>query len=255
MRALVLAAGEGTRLRPFTLERPKPMVPIGGTPLLEHLVRLLRRHGVAQIAINVHYKPEVIVDHFGDGSRFGVSIVYSWEPRLRGSAGAARQLDWFLTEPFIVLYGDVLTNIDLGELVALHHGRAACATLALYEPDDPSRCGIVELGPEGRVVRFAEKPVTDCVGGAMLANAGIYVLEPEVLHLVPPEGSFDFGNDLFPRLLREKQAVYAYRVPGYILDVGSPERYARAEADLRAGKLQPCQTWKRPAASPSKPGF
>src|ERR1700682_3691954 len=109
MRALVLAAGEGTRLRPLTLDRPKPMVPLGGRPLLEHLVDLLRNHGIREIAINLHYKAEAITSYFGDGSRFGVSITYSPEAQLLGSAGAARLLDWYFQEPFLVLYGDVLT--------------------------------------------------------------------------------------------------------------------------------------------------
>src|SRR5690348_4118791 len=110
MRALILAAGEGTRLRPLTSERPKPMLPVGGTPILEHLIVLLRNHGIDEIAINLHYKPEAITDHFGDGRRFGVQLTYSPEAELLGSAGAAKQLDWFLSDTFLVLYGDVLTD-------------------------------------------------------------------------------------------------------------------------------------------------
>ena len=158
MRALILAAGEGTRLRPLTLTCPKPMLPVGGRPVLEHLVRLLRRHGVTEIAINLHYRPEVIVRHFGDGARFGVSITYSPEERLLGSAGAAKRLEWFFGETFFVLYGDVLTDLDLGSLVDRHRARRAAATLALYEVEDPTRCGIVEVAADGRIVRFAEKP-------------------------------------------------------------------------------------------------
>src|SRR5690606_25874488 len=120
MRALILAAGEGSRLRPLTLDRPKPMLPIGGVPILQHQVDYLRSHGITEIAINLHYKPEVIVDHFGDGSSFGVRITYSREARLLGSAGAAKQLDWYFDDTFIVLYGDVLTNLDIGQLIAFH---------------------------------------------------------------------------------------------------------------------------------------
>jgi NDP-sugar pyrophosphorylase family protein len=238
VRALVLAAGEGTRLRPLTLDRPKPMLPIGGRPILEHLVALLRRHGVTEIAINLHYKPRMIVEHFGDGAGYGVSITYSFEERLLGSAGAAKRLEWFLSEPFLVLYGDVLSDLDLGGLVERHRARGAQATLALYEVEDPTRCGIVELAGDGRIIRFVEKPAPEAVVGN-LANAGIYVLEPEVLGLVPPGQAFDFGRDVFPLLLERGGSVYGHRTPGYVLDVGSPERYAQAEADLRTGLFRP----------------
>src|ERR1051326_4195920 len=150
MRALILAAGEGTRLRPLTLDRPKPMLPVGGRPILEHLVVLLRDHGIREVAINLHYKPRGISDYFGDGTRFGVQITYSLEARLLGSAGAAKQLDWFLgstSEPFIVIYGDVLADIDLHQLINVHGSKRGLGTLALYHVEDPGRCGIVELEP------------------------------------------------------------------------------------------------------------
>lgn len=239
MKALLLAAGEGTRLRPLTLDRPKPMVPVGGRPLLEHLVALLRRHGVADIAINLHYKPEAIVDYFGTGEAFGVSITYSREERLLGSAGAVKQLGSFFAgdEPFLVLYGDVLTDLDLTELVARHRSSGAAATLALYRVKDPSRCGIVELDANNRVTRFVEKPAPGTVFSD-LANSGIYVVEPAVIDRIPAERPFDFGHDLFPALLADGVPLAGQPLPGYILDIGSPERYAQAEADLRAGRCR-----------------
>jgi len=237
MRALILAAGEGTRLRPLTADRPKPMLRVGDRPLLEHLVRLLRRHGVHEIAINLHYKPEPIVDHFGDGQRFGVQITYSHEDSLLGSAGAAKQLEWFLDDTFLVLYGDVLTDLNLTALVEHHHARAVAGTIAVYEVDEPTRCGIVQLGPDDRVVRFVEKPSSAAFG--TLANAGVYVLEPSVLQAVPAGQPFDFGHDLFPRLLAQGVHLSGYRAASYVLDVGSPERYAQAEADWREGRFRP----------------
>jgi NDP-sugar pyrophosphorylase family protein len=238
VRALLLAAGEGTRLRPLTLDRPKPMLPIGGRPILEHLIDLLRRHGVTEIAINLHYKPEVIVDYFGNGARFGVSITYSREPELLGSAGAVKRLADFWTETFLVLYGDVLTNLDLTALVAQHWASGAQVTVALYEVEEPTRCGIVDLTDDGRIVRFVEKPAPEAVF-SNLANAGIYVVEPEVLRHIPADQPFDFGRDLFPVLLEAGVPLSGHRAIGYVLDIGSSERYQQAEADWQAGRLAP----------------
>jgi mannose-1-phosphate guanylyltransferase / phosphomannomutase len=238
VRALVLAAGEGTRLRPLTLDCPKPMLPVGGRPILEHLIALLRSHGVTEIAINLHYQPNAIVRHFGDGSRFGVSIIYSREERLLGSAGAAKQLEWFFDDSFLLLYGDVLTDLDLSALSEQHRIRRAAATLALHEVPDPTRCGIVGLGPDGRIVRFVEKPSPDAVFSNLTA-AGVCVLEPGILRHIPLDRPFDLGYDLFPLLLGRGLPVYGYLARGYVLDVGSPERYAQAEADLQAGLYRP----------------
>jgi len=210
------------------------MLPIGGRPVLEHLVDLVHEFEVTDIAINLHYRPEVIVNHFGDGSAFGVHVTYSHEPALLGSAGAAKQLEWFLDETFFVIYGDVLANVDLGRLLELHRRHWAVATLALYEVPDPSRCGIVQLAPDGRIERFVEKPTED-VGN--LANAGIYVVEPAVLRYIPAGQPCDFGHDLFPLLLELGQPMYAELGQGYILDMGSLERYEQAEADYQAGRV------------------
>jgi NDP-sugar pyrophosphorylase family protein len=213
------------------------MLPLGEQPLLAQLVGLLRHHGVDEIAINLHYQPGSILEYFGDGSACGVSLTYSYEERLLGSAGAARRLDWFLTDTFFVLYGDLLTDLDLSLLLAEHRARRALATLAVYEVPDPSRCGIVELGPDGRVRSFVEKPAAGQAPGN-LANAGVYVLEPAVLQQVPPAEPCDFGLDLFPRLLALGAPIVAHPAPGYVLDIGSPERYAQAREDLRLSRCR-----------------
>jgi NDP-sugar pyrophosphorylase family protein len=237
MRALLLAAGEGRRLRPLTLDRPKPMLPVGGRPLLEHLVDLLRRHGIHEVAINLHYQPRAIVDYFGDGSRSGVSITYSYEPHLVGSAGAVKQLHWFLgSEPFLVLYGDVLADVSLSELIARHNARRCAGTLVLYEVEDPTRVGIVELDEDERITGFVEKPARGEVRGN-LANAGIYLLDPSVIDLIPPDVESDFGRDIFPAALERGFDLRGIRLDGYLLDIGSPERYAQAERDHAAGRL------------------
>lgn len=237
MKALLLAAGEGTRLRPLTDSLPKPMMPVAGQPLLEHLVSLVRSHGVTEIAINLHYCGDAITEYFGDGSAFGVRIAYSYEEALLGSAGAAKRLERFFDEAFLVLYGDVLTDIDVTQLAELHRRTAAMATLAVYEVDEPSRCGMVELDGAGRVQRFVEKPLPGEIESS-LANAGIYCLEPEVLNLVPSGLRADFGHDIFPHLLAMGETVVAYHDPtDYYLDIGSIERYEQANHDMRMGHV------------------
>lgn len=238
MKAMILAAGEGTRLRPLTLDRPKPMLPIGGKPLLEHLVRWLRRHGIADMAINLHYKPEAITDYFGDGRRFGVSITYSYEERLLGTAGAVKRLEGTFDDTFVVVYGDLLTNLDLGALIQFHvakrrtsiSNQRPLATVALYHVSNPSQCGLVELDGQGRITRFVEKPPAHAVF-TDLANAGVLVLEPEVLDHIPRHEFCDFGHHLFPRLLAKGVPMYGYPISEgeYVMDIGTMEKYERAQ--------------------------
>lgn len=237
MKALILAAGEGTRLRPLTLDRPKPMLCVGGRPILEHLIAQLCRYGITDIAINLHYKPSAIVSHFGDGREFGATITYSPEEKLLGSAGAAKALEWFLTDPFIVLYGDVLSDVDLFALIRRHVESRALATLCLHEVPDPWRCGIVELDHSGMITNFREKPAPGIECGN-LANSGIYVMEPEILRWIPPGRQYDFGQDLFPNLIKMQARLSGFTSSAYVLDIGSPERYAQAEADLETGRFR-----------------
>jgi NDP-sugar pyrophosphorylase family protein len=237
MRALVLAAGEGQRLRPLTLHMPKPMVPVGGRPVLEHLIALLRLHGITDIAINLHYRPDAIVDYFRDGREFGVAITYAHEAHLLGSAGAARALDAFLTDTFVLLYGDVLTTVDLSALVARHRETGAAGTVGVYEVDDPSRCGIVEMDASGRITSFVEKPAPGTVTGN-LANSGILVLETSILREIPPDEPYDFGLHLFPELLAQGVPLFGERLDGYILDIGALDRLEQAEADHLSGRFR-----------------
>lgn len=234
---MILAAGEGQRLRPLTLRVPKPMVPVGGRPVLEHLVALLNQHGIQEIAITLHHCPEVIVDYFGDGKKFGVDITYSHEVELLGSAGAARALDTFLTETFVILYGDVLTNIDISALVARHRQTGATATMALYEVSEPSRCGIAELDPSGRIIRFIEKPAPGMIEGN-LANSGILVLEPSVIREIPAGEKYDLGSHLIPKLLDQGARLFGLQLDAYILDIGSVDRLEQAEDDFRTGRFR-----------------
>ena len=231
MKAMILAAGEGTRLRPLTRDMPKPMLPLGGRPLIGHLVALLREHGVRDIAVNLHHRPEAIPAYLGDGSSFGVRVTYSSEETLLGSAGAVKKLASFFDDSFFILYGDVLTDIDLSALAARHRHCGASLTLALHEADEPSRCGIAEVDGEGMIRRFREKPEPQEVFSTW-ANAGVYAAEPSILRFIPEDSFFDFGSQLIPLLLEQGRLIGAYLSDSYFLDIGSFERYERAERDL-----------------------
>ncbi|HEX7785627.1 MAG TPA: nucleotidyltransferase family protein [Methylomirabilota bacterium] len=234
MKALILAAGEGTRLRPLTLDRPKPMLPIGGRPLLEHIVAWLRHHGVTRIAINLHHRPHVVMDHFGSGSAFGVEITYSVEDEILGTAGGAKRLSAFLDETFVLAYGDVLTDLALGTLLDFHRSRPKTPHLSicLYRVPNPWDCGIVRLDEQDRVLEFVEKPKRHEVFSD-LASSGVLVVDPELLRYIPDGCFFDFGLDLFPALLEAGVPLYGWTLPdsAYLVDVGSPERYARVQRE------------------------
>lgn len=236
MKALILAAGKGTRMAHLTDCCPKPMLPVNGQPLLEQIVIQLCQHGITQIGMNLHHLPHVITNHFGSGARFGVEIVYSHEETLLGTAGAAKRLQSFLDEPFIVVYGDVFTNINLSRLMNFHsvqkkHSSSqVAATIALYSVPNPTQCGLVDVTEDGRVTRFVEKPAP-CDVFTDLANAGILVADPEILSFVPSLQVFDFGRDLFPLLLAERVPLFGQSIESdeYLIDIGTPSGYERAQ--------------------------
>ena len=228
-KAMILAAGKGTRLRPLTNQIPKAMVPVDGRPLLEHTIGLLREHGVRDIAINLHAHAEAISEHFGDGSRFGVDLTYSFEPLLLGTAGAVKKLEEFFKDAaFFVIYGDVLTRLHLGSLLDYHRSRRALATIALHEPDDPSRCGIVQQDKDGWITSFIEKPNNGSAAGAW-ANTGIYVIEPVLLQQISDDVPQDFGRDVFPQLVGRDGRLAGFQSAAAFWDVGSVERLRLAE--------------------------
>lgn len=226
MKALVLAAGAGTRLRPLTDTCPKPMLPIAGRPLLERTLRWLRRYGVTEAALNLYHLPHVVRDGLGDGSRFEMRLHYHEERELVGTSGALHGFPGFFDEPFLVIYGDLLLDLDLDDLIGFHRERSAIMTLALKRTATPHSQGMIEVDSEGRVLRFVEKP-TDWNGGDT-ANAGVYVCQPEVAARIPP-GFSDFGHDIIPALLHEGAPVYGRPLRGYLLDIGTPEAYAQAQ--------------------------
>ncbi len=246
MRAMILAAGLGTRLRPLTEGIPKQMLPLDGKPLLEYTIKLLSRHGITDIIINLYHCPEAIINYFGLGTRWGVKITYELERQLWGTAGSVKKMVWYLRdEPFLVMYGDNLNACDLTRLSQFHQSHCSndlsrsygpgLGTIALHYREDPTTSGIVQLDENQRIVRFVEKPQKDQVF-SHLVNAGIYILEPEVLDYIPAEQFYDFGRDLFPHLLAEGQTLYGYVMSEYILGVDTLESYRQAQIDVREGR-------------------
>ena len=239
MKAVIMAGGQGTRLRPLTSEQPKPMIPVVNVPCMEHIVDLLKRHGFERIVATLEYRPEVIREHFGDGSRWGVEIEYSVEEEPLGTAGSVKYVEGRLGERFVVVSGDALTNVDLGEVVRFHEDRGAEVTLVLKGVDDPSEFGIVVVDEGGRVERFLEKPDEDEVF-SYTANTGIYVVEPGVLDLIPGGEEYDWSKDLFPKLLDEGRPVYGYVMedPSYWEDIGNIEQYMDAQRAVLDGEVR-----------------
>lgn len=210
-RAMLLAAGLGARLLPLTDTVPKCMIPIAGKPLLEHNVAVLRNYGVTDLVINLHHLPETVMNHFGDGSGFGLRIDYSLEPYLLGTAGAVKNVEQVFDGPFFVWYGDNLSTCRLDRLWEFHKSKQGVATIALHYREDPTQSGIVGLDENNRVTRFLEKPRPDQVFSHWV-NAGILLLEREVLEAIPAEVATDFGRHVFPALLERDSAIFGYRM-------------------------------------------
>lgn len=227
--AVVLSAGLGTRLRPLTDTCPKPMVPVAGVPLLERTVRHLVHHDITDICINLHHLPQVVLDHFGDGSAFGARLHFSVEEDLLGTSGALNAFRDYLEEPFLVWYGDVLSEFDVTAFCRYHGRKGGLATVGLYRVDNPTQCGLVDMDNQGRITRFVEKPP---VAFTDLANSGVYACEPGVLDYVPASGFSDFGKDVFPAMLEAGAAMYGYPIEECLIDIGSPEKLARADVLL-----------------------
>ena len=238
MNAIILAGGEGTRLRPLTLERPKPMVPLFGRPVLEHILLLLRRNGFDKVAITLRYLPKVVRDYFGDGSAWGMELHYLEEPEPLGTAGGVRQAAQLMgDEDFLVISGDCVCDFDLRGCMEKHRARKAAATLLLHREKDPLEYGLVQLEEDGRVARFLEKPGWGQVF-TNLVNTGIYCLSPRVLEQIPPEGAYDFSRDLFPKLLEREIPMYGDIPYGYWRDMGDTGAYLSAAADALDGKVK-----------------
>ena len=252
MKALILAAGRGTRVRPLTDTLPKPMIPIINKPVMEFLVEHLRRFGVHQIMVNTSYMAPQIENHFGDGRRFGVQMAYSFEGRERdgklldepiGSAGAIKKIhnhSGFFDETFLVLCGDAIIDLDLDELLQFHRQKKALATLALREVplEEVSHYGVVVRDNEGKVTEFQEKPAQAQARSRMI-NTGIYIFEPQVLNMIPTQGPYDIGSQLFPELTRQGTLYAALQsTPWQWLDIGKVSDFHAVTMQALRGEIE-----------------
>ncbi len=238
MRAILLAGGKGTRLRPLTLNTPKPIVPIFDRPFLRYQIDLVRRvPDIDEIVLSLNYQPRRIEEVFGDGSAFGVHLRYVVEPTPLGTGGGIRFAAGERRDaPLVVFNGDVLTAVDLPGVLALHRERRAKATIVLTPVENPAAYGLVETDARGNVLRFLEKPAAADIRTNTI-NAGIYVLEPDTLDRIPPDTPFSIERGYFPSLVADAQTFVAYIYRGYWLDIGTPEKYRQAHRDIMDGRF------------------
>jgi mannose-1-phosphate guanylyltransferase / phosphomannomutase len=237
VKAVVMAGGEGTRLRPMTASQPKPMLPVVNRPVMEHVLRLLKRHGFTDTVVTVQFLAALVRNYFGDGEDFGLNLQYATEQSPLGTAGSVRNAaDALREEPFLVISGDALTDIDLSEMVQFHRKNGALVTVALSRVPNPLEFGIVITGEDGRIQRFLEKPTWAQVFSDTV-NTGVYVMEPEVLAEVPAGEVVDWSGDVFPRLLERGAPLYGWVGEGYWEDIGTHEAYLKAQADVMAGRV------------------
>ena len=235
MKAIILVGGMGTRLQPLTLNYPKPMMPIANLPLLQHTISHLKRNGIEEIILSTYYYPEAFEEYFGDGKSFGVKITYVVEKEPLGTCGAVKNVEDQIDGTFIVLNGDVLTSVDVRRMVDFHKRHKATGTIYLSPVEDPTIYGLVLITGDGVVEDFLEKPSWDQVT-TNLINAGIYILEPEVLEMAPKNENYSFERGLFPRLLKEGKLLYGFPSSAYWLDIGTPEKYLQVNWDMLEGK-------------------
>jgi mannose-1-phosphate guanylyltransferase len=234
VKALILAGGEGTRLRPLTLTTPKPLLPIANRPHLAHILDLIARHGINEAVLLTGYGAEQFE---GFEAPPGVTLTHVREPSPLGTCGPVKMVEEMLDGTFLVFNGDVLTGADLTAMIAQHRATGAVATLCLHRVADASAYGLVPLDADGRVQRFVEKPSADEAAGGGLINAGTYVLEPSVLKSVPPGRFWSFERELFPHLLESGEPVLGYESESYWIDIGTPARYLQAHWDVMEGRV------------------
>src|ERR687896_2734994 len=242
MKAIIMAGGQGTRLRPLTSNQPKPMIRIVNLPCMEYIVDLLVRHGITEIAVTLQFMPEEIQDYFGDGSEWGVSMRYSIEDAPAGTAGSVKMAEQQLGlegEQLLIISGDALTDADLTQLVHFHAEKDAEVTMVLKSVENPLDFGIVITEEDGRISRFLEKPAWGQVFSDTV-NTGIYLLEPSVIEEIPDpqDDEYDFSKELFPKLLEQERRLYGFVTDAYWEDIGTLEQYASAQRDVLDGRVR-----------------
>ncbi len=237
MRALVLAGGKGTRLGEKTQLTPKPMLQIGGKPVLQHQVELFKSYGITDITFLVNHLSDSIIQHFGDGSNFGVSIQYYNEREPLGTAGGLKDLENILTDDFILLYGDVMLNMDLSRLIAFHKKNESDCTIVVHPNDHPQDSDLVEVDDQHRVVAFHSKPHDEGKYYRNIVNAGLYILNPSILRFIKKGKKADFGHDVFPAIYN-KVSMFGYNTAEYLKDMGTPSRLERVTKDYLSGRIE-----------------
>ena len=236
MKGLILAGGKGTRLRPLTINTPKPVVPVANSPFLLYQIDLMRSAGITEIILSLSYQPRKIEDLLKDGSDYGVWIRYAVEGTPLGTGGAFKNAEDHIDSTSLVFNGDVLTSIDLAAVVAHHRATGAVATIVLTPVENPSAYGLVETSPDGWIQRFIEKPGPDEITCNTI-NAGIYVLEPSVLKYMPKGVPYSFERGLFPTLLEHKEPVMSFVFDKYWIDIGTPQKYLEVHHDILSQKF------------------
>lgn len=236
MKAVILIGGMGTRLRPLTCHKPKPLLPIANKPFLEYQFQLLRRHGIREVVLCVAYLSHEFENHFGSGSRWGLKLRYVHEKEPLGTGGAIRNAAKYLDGAAVILNGDILTDIDLKTMIKQHAANGALVTIGLSRVKDPTMFGLVETDKKGRILSFIEKPSWDEVT-CNTVNAGIYVFERKAVNMIPPGINFSVERGLFPSLLNQKYPIYGFVNKGYWLDIGTIDKYLQANADLLSGNM------------------
>ena len=222
MKAVIMAGGFGTRIQPLTCNLPKPMIPLMNRPIMLHIVELLKKHHISDLVMLLYHQPMTIKNFFRDGADFGVKISYVTPLEDMGTAGAVKGAEKFLTERFLLISGDLLTDFNLKKIIDFHEEKNALATITLTSVKDPLQFGVVVTDKARRITQFLEKPTWGEVISDTI-NTGIYVLEPEVLKYIPSEENFDFSQDLFPLLLKNREPLFGFPVKGYWRDIGNTD--------------------------------
>lgn len=237
MKAIIMAGGEGTRLRPLTCLLPKPLTPVAGTPAVQHSILLLKKHGITEIALTLQYLSGLITSRFGSGEEMGVSLQYYVENQPLGTAGSVKNTGDFTDSPFVVMSGDAVTDLDLSAAIAYHQEKKAAVTIVLKQVDTPLEYGVVVTDREGKVVRFLEKPTWSEVCSDTV-NTGIYIIEPEAMRYVEKGEVTDFSKDLFPKLMEKGIPIYGYVMQDYWCDVGDIQAYRTCQQDVLNGRVK-----------------
>jgi mannose-1-phosphate guanylyltransferase/mannose-1-phosphate guanylyltransferase/phosphomannomutase len=238
IRAMILAAGMGSRLQGLTKDTPKVLFPIGGLPVIQYTLAWLKHYKITEVAVNLHYHGEKIQDYLQDGSRFGIKIEYSKEEELLGTAGAVKKMHYFFQNTFVVAYGDVLVDFNLTSMMDFHKKNDALGTIVLFQSQDATGVGVVEIDRHNRITSFEEKSMSRREHN-MLINGGIYILEPKSLQYIPDKEFCDFAYDIFPKLIKMDLPLYGFILQNddYLIDMGTIDKYSKANKDIEKRKF------------------